>query len=643
MLFLLACLPHRARSLGKFGLCWLGFVICAAQAQTTTLQPLDLPLEELVQTDVITAAKLAQQISGATSAVAIFTAQDIRSHGYQSLSDVLMGIRGLSMVNDTQYGYLAGRGFSSPTDYTGRILVLLDGDSIADPYFEQNYFGVDGLIDLDLVERIEYIPGAGSVDYGNSALLGVINIVTKTVGNYAKNEIGLEAGSDHSHKVRLSLNSRLDSGLRLQLSVSSYGSDAREAFYPTDHPFIMSNQVGQRLFLKAQWESWTLNYLESIRTDYQPIPSPATQTDFNRHFSLHYDTNWDSSTKVSLEISNHIYNYDQTTVNDGSVLSGFCFTDLCNTNILGRSEQVDFKISSTRWDDHLAVWGAQWLYYSNIHWQSYWDELSPTSRIVRSVYAYDLYNITPQWQLTYGGRYETVYDIPTLAPRLALSYRPRPSTTVSYTSSIGHYRPGYTKAYPDYEADQIEVAHTNEITWIERWGADKRFTASIYNYAIDRRYNADDPTTPINIITRGAEAEWEQSWNDTSRLRLSYARQDSQYSTDTPAYLLPQDIVKIHWSHPLIGEQMRLGLEALYFSERLSVPLYFTLPPGHLPDYGLLNITLSGQSLSGWRYVFAIRNLLDSSAADYLNCDPSATTTCHQKSQKAWLQVVREF
>lgn len=55
----------------------------------------DLPLEQLVTTNMISASKLARQVSDSPSAVAIVTKEDIRDFGYRTLADALGSMRGL--------------------------------------------------------------------------------------------------------------------------------------------------------------------------------------------------------------------------------------------------------------------------------------------------------------------------------------------------------------------------------------------------------------------------------------------------------------------------------------------------------------------------------------------------------------------
>lgn len=146
----------------------------------------DLPLEQLVAREVIPASRLARQVSDSPSAVAIVTAADIRAYGYRTLADVINSMRGLFTTYDYRYQYMGGRSFGVPGDYAGRIMLMIDGYATQDSLFNQAYIDESGLLDLDLVERVEYVPGTGSVTYGSNAMLGIINVVTRRGGGYQR-------------------------------------------------------------------------------------------------------------------------------------------------------------------------------------------------------------------------------------------------------------------------------------------------------------------------------------------------------------------------------------------------------------------------------------------------------------------------
>jgi iron complex outermembrane receptor protein len=94
-----------------------------------------------------------------------------------------------------------GRSFGEPGDYAGRIMLMIDGYATQDSLFNQAYVDYSGLIDLDLVERVEYVPGTGSVTYGSNAMLGIINIVTRQGRAFNGTQV---AGEVFSHGGRRS-------------------------------------------------------------------------------------------------------------------------------------------------------------------------------------------------------------------------------------------------------------------------------------------------------------------------------------------------------------------------------------------------------------------------------------------------------
>ncbi len=178
-----------------------------------TLDITELPFEQLLTTEIITADKLARQISDAASAVSIVTAQDIRAFGYRSLSDILNSMRGLWMSHDISYGYLGGRGYGAPGDYAGRITLLIDGYRAPESYYGQSFFGSEGFLDVELIERVEYIPGPGSSSYGDSAFLGVINVITKHGKDFNSTQLSREFGSHNWQKNRLTSGKEFANGL----------------------------------------------------------------------------------------------------------------------------------------------------------------------------------------------------------------------------------------------------------------------------------------------------------------------------------------------------------------------------------------------------------------------------------------------
>jgi len=87
------------------------------------------------------------------------------------------------------------RSFGRPGDYNSRILLLIDGHRTNDNIYNQALVGAEGVIDVDLIDRVEIIRGPGSSLYGSNAFLAVVNIVTKRGRDLKGTEVSGEAGS----------------------------------------------------------------------------------------------------------------------------------------------------------------------------------------------------------------------------------------------------------------------------------------------------------------------------------------------------------------------------------------------------------------------------------------------------------------
>ncbi len=122
----------------------------------------DLPLTQLVNVEVQTASRFKQKSSEAPSAVEVVTGEDIRSFGWRTLADALTAMRGLYVRDDRNYTYLGVRGFGRTADYTSRVLIMVNGRRMNDAVFDQGFTSEEFMLDTNIIDRIEYIPGSGS-------------------------------------------------------------------------------------------------------------------------------------------------------------------------------------------------------------------------------------------------------------------------------------------------------------------------------------------------------------------------------------------------------------------------------------------------------------------------------------------------
>lgn len=160
-------------------LCCLAWFASTAQQDSVkqVLKLAELPLDELLNIQVITAAGYLQKTSEAPSTIKVVTAKEIGDRGYEELEDVLRDIPGIDMIHLNGYAptFIYFRGMYGAENL--RALLMIDGIA------ENNIIGSNDMAgpaySLHNVERIEIVRGPASALYGANAFGGVINIITK--------------------------------------------------------------------------------------------------------------------------------------------------------------------------------------------------------------------------------------------------------------------------------------------------------------------------------------------------------------------------------------------------------------------------------------------------------------------------------
>src|SRR5439155_15960251 len=117
-------------------------------------------------------------------------------------------------------------------NYGNRVLVLLDGQPTNDDWIGSSYVGNDARTDLEDIERIEVVRGPGSVLYGTNAFSGVVNLVTRDVGDKTSGEAGVGVSEYGAGRGRARVNLRLGDDAKIWLSVAAAKEAGRDFYFP---------------------------------------------------------------------------------------------------------------------------------------------------------------------------------------------------------------------------------------------------------------------------------------------------------------------------------------------------------------------------------------------------------------------------
>lgn len=152
------------------------------------------------RTLVVTASRTETDSQTVASSVTVISAADIAASGAVTLPEVLQRLGGVAFL-----------GLSSPADAQvtlrgfgenafGRVLVLVDGLRLNNPDMKGlNWLGLS----LDAIERIEVLRGPASSLYGDAAVAGVVNIITRKAGQASRARARVSLGTDWSNTEAL--------------------------------------------------------------------------------------------------------------------------------------------------------------------------------------------------------------------------------------------------------------------------------------------------------------------------------------------------------------------------------------------------------------------------------------------------------
>ncbi|MEY2152173.1 TonB-dependent receptor [Rhodanobacter sp. 115] len=152
----------------------------------------------------------------------VITQDDIKNSTSQTLDQLLRTVPGFNFtgvpaaISDPTGQQTKMRGLGN-----AKVLVLLDGIPIIDPFYLTTQFHKVALADVD---HIEVIRGGTSSLWGNMAVAGMVNIVTKRPSDNT-GVVTVGAGNHGTASLSWSQNFKVSDALALNLAVNQYRTD----------------------------------------------------------------------------------------------------------------------------------------------------------------------------------------------------------------------------------------------------------------------------------------------------------------------------------------------------------------------------------------------------------------------------------
>lgn len=625
--------PQPARRLSQLALCVALVAALPARVAANDLTGLDL--EQLMQLTVVGAAKYEQKQNEVAAAASIVTRREIQAFGWRTLGQALASLPGVYTTNDRQYTYLGARGFGLAGDYNTRVLVTINGNRTNDPLYDGAAFGRDFPLDMDLVERIEFIPGPGSAVYGQNAMFGVVNVVTRAGRDLGSTELAAAyQGPQSLREGRASWGKVLDNGLDLLVSVSALRSGGTHNSYDFGAAGVsgvasgLDGERNRQLFARAASGPWSMEFAHGDRHKDDPTAAYFSdplvpgqyQNDAYTLAQLHYQDKFaDDTLQVSGRLFGGQQRYRSRFVYDGE-----------RTPDRGASDWhgAELRLVSSAWTAHKVMLGIEYQDNHRID-QSVADPAESGHKTNLSapgfragLYVQDEWHFAETLTATVGLRADR-NDVTGTAwsPRAALIWQAAPTTTLKALYGKARRAPNaYESKYADGVSQVTNPALKDEDIQTVEFVADHRVNrdlavrATVYRWTLKKLISLGiDPVSGLtqyqsgsHIDAHGVELSADQTWAGGARLRgnVSIQRVDASRGEDPPNS--PDLLARLNFSTPLPVGRLRLGYELRFDSRRDS------LAGTKLGGQALSNLHLSTASLApGLEVSLDIQNLFD--------------------------------
>lgn len=403
----------------------------------------EVPLENLINVQVISPSRVKQQLFDSPNAIWVVTREDIRRSGVRSIPEALRLAPGVYVAQISGNRWTVTIGGFSRGEFSNTLLVLIDGVTV--------YSTLYGYVDWDLlpvslgeVDRIEIIRGPGGVLYGANAVNGVINIITTRPGTGERSCVRTETGTQGVIATQAGGVMVSDDGKFLASYAAGYNEDNGLGIDNGDS--VYDYQRLYKISLRTQTE---LSEQTELSVDGRYLggeyANPAQGT------GIPEQTRKPESSIVRARLDHYFSGGSQL------YLQGFYSRQLLferdgdeyATHQDGRTQDLEFQ--------HMIPFellGAhQLIYGGGYRWVELRHEILKDNSYFYTVangFIHDEWRFLPEWRLNAGVKWEHVSSIdPTWQWRLALLYYLAPGHVLRVSAANSYRSPTVLENYQE--------------------------------------------------------------------------------------------------------------------------------------------------------------------------------------------------
>jgi len=573
----------------------LGFVLlCARGAFAQSEELRELSIEELMQQQVISSTQTYVRLPEAPSSVFVVTGDQIRRWGIRRISELLERLVPGATSSEDLDDIIAGfRGISADSNL--KVLLLLNGHE----YNTQWNNGPSSELELGLmddIKKVEVLIGPHSALYGSGALIGVINIITKTGLDFSGVRVTGNYGSGDFKRGEFIAGKDVNDNLNYFVSA---GGLAADGYDNNDNGELNISRfpASWRVFGNVNYKGWDFmsRYTRSSRALYHfpSLPaSPDRWTNYDTFFA-NMRRNFDLSENLRWEV-NASYDTIQTQRRDFisdlkiRAVGEDRYTAKFTSFYSGLNNQQLVLGASYRRDEFGSDWEGDNFNFTPILVNGVPTNVptdffkvrnfTPYGRNVYALFGQDSIRLQDKLSVLLGFRFDRI-EAPQIrhpnlfSPRLAFVYTPNQKTVLKAMLSSGVSRViNASNTSPDpinlgtptiLDVDKSEKMHSIEIAGSYSPNSRLDFSANVFYNSLRDIFGVDPsrPGIPVFLISAGRidyvgfEAVISANVTDRTFLRLLHQHVQLGSVVDDPYGILttpdehlniyPEDVTKL--------------------------------------------------------------------------------------------------
>ncbi|WP_440053674.1 TonB-dependent receptor plug domain-containing protein [Pseudoalteromonas sp. T1lg65] len=577
-----------------------------------------------------TASRIERSSGNSMAVTHVISDKDIKQYNLQSLADIIALFVGITTRDDSSFIYVGARGIGRPGDYNSRILFLLDGTRINENLLDAGEFGGEFFVDVELIERVEYTPGASAALYGSNALLGVINIVTKSSASLGDIDASVSFTNDNRKHARFTISHRSESGADSWFSVSQTEHDDIRFAVQNLPPGLLAwqhlnGEKSTRVMLNHQRQGFTFqaagskrerDYADSFAFFAQLADPETVEIESSAYMlSVSYDDKLTDDIDFYIRASTHSNNFEREIpiyFPDGS-------TGFSRPENAGRWSNLDGQLVFLGIDNHEIMFGVD---LQRDHRQSFVirSSIPEENGLGRredefryGAYVQDLWRLSEKLRVQWALRFDNSNSSSKRwSPSISFKYdfAAQQSMILRHSRAyrVANFLERTNNLASGVNRPQDESTEYSEISLMQRWSPSFTSFTSLY-YARTDKLIGKPPFFPgyLNsypIKSIGVEAGVDKRWSNGATMVASMALQETEVQGGLPVQNSPDFIGQLRFSTPLWQPDFTFSVHSRAVSERKTIA-------GPSPSYTSHDASISWQPNDNLFIALGVRNVFD--------------------------------